>query len=57
MTKITCKNSFELNILPFLGLHLVLNVELHRPYFPSLLNPWEVEEYVPPMKFNIDYIE
>jgi hypothetical protein len=31
-------NSFDLNILPFLGLHVVFNVDLLHPYFPPLLD-------------------
>jgi hypothetical protein len=35
---------FELNMPPFLGLHLVFNVDLLQPYFPPLLDTSEIEE-------------
>jgi hypothetical protein len=38
-------NYFELNIPPFLGLHLVFNVDLLHPYFPPLLDTSEVAEH------------
>jgi hypothetical protein len=50
-------NDFELNIPPFLGLHLVFNVDLLRPYFPLLLDTSEVEEQLTPTKLNPDYLQ
>ena len=44
ITKAVGDNAFELNIPPFLGLHLVFNVDLLRPYFPPLLDTSEVAE-------------
>jgi hypothetical protein len=45
-------NSFDLNIPPFLGLHLVFNVDLLRPYFPPLLDNSEVEEQLTPIELK-----
>jgi hypothetical protein len=39
---------FELNTPPFLGMHLVLNVDLLRPYFPPLLNSSKIAEQLTP---------
>jgi hypothetical protein len=50
-------NDFELNIPPFLGLHLVFNVDLLRPYFPPLLDTSEVAEQLTPIELNPDYIQ
>ena len=50
-------NSFELSILPFLGLQPVFNVDLLHPYFPPLLDTSEVVEQLTPTKINLDYIE
>jgi hypothetical protein len=44
ITKAVGDNSFELNIPPFLGMHLVFNVDLLFPYFPPLLDTSEVAE-------------
>jgi hypothetical protein len=41
-------HDFELNIPPFLGLHIVFNVDLLRPYFPPLLDTLEIEEQLTP---------
>jgi hypothetical protein len=38
ITNVVGDNSFDLNIPRFLGLHLVFNVDLLRPYFPPLLD-------------------
>jgi hypothetical protein len=57
VTKAVGDNSFELNIPPFLGLHLVFNVDLLHPYFPPLLDTSEVVEQLTPMKLNLDYIQ
>jgi len=37
-------NAFELNILPFLGLHPVFNVDHLRPYFRPLLDTSDIAE-------------
>jgi hypothetical protein len=50
-------NYFELNIPPFLGLHLVFNVDLLHPYFPPLLDTSEVEEQLTPKDLNPDCIQ
>jgi hypothetical protein len=57
ITKAVGDNDFELNIPPFLGLHLVLNVDLLRPYFPSLLDTSEVAEQLTPTELNPDCIQ
>jgi hypothetical protein len=45
-------NYFELNLAPFLGLHLVFNVDLLRPYFPPLLDTLEILEQLTPIDIN-----
>jgi hypothetical protein len=50
-------NVFELNIPHFLGLHLVFNMDLFRPYFPPLLDTSEIEKQLTPTELNPDYIE
>jgi hypothetical protein len=50
-------NAFELNIPPFLGLHLVFNVDLLRPYSPPLLDTSEVVEQLTPTELNPDCIQ
>ena len=51
------ENYFELSILPFLGLHLLFNVELLQPYFPPLLHTSEVVEHLSHTQINLDNIE
>jgi hypothetical protein len=51
------ENYFELSIPPFLGLHPIFNVELLRPYFPPLLDTFNVAKYLTPTKINPDFIE
>jgi hypothetical protein len=48
ITKAMGDNSFEFNIPPFLGLHLVFNMDLLRPYFPPLLDTSDVAEKLIP---------
>jgi hypothetical protein len=50
-------NAFELNTLPFLGLHPMFNVDLLRPYFPPLLDTSEIIEQWTPTELNPDYME
>jgi hypothetical protein len=50
-------NSFELNIPLFLGLHLVFNVALLRPYFPPLLDTSEIGEQLTPIELNPDCMQ
>jgi hypothetical protein len=50
-------NVFELNTPPFLGLHLVFNVDLLRPYFPSLLYISEITGKLTPTELNPDCME
>jgi len=57
ITKVVGKNSFELSIPPFLGLHLVFNVELLHPYFPPFLDTSDVAELLAPTELNPDYLE
>jgi hypothetical protein len=48
ITMVVGDNAFELCIPPFLGLHLVFNVDLLRPYFPPLLDTSEEVEKLKP---------
>jgi hypothetical protein len=57
ITKAVGDNYFELNILPFLGLHPVFNVALLRPYFPPLLDTSEITEQLKPTELNLDYMQ
>jgi hypothetical protein len=57
ITKVVGDNSFELNIPPFLGLHLMFNVDILRPYFPPLLDTLEVEKQLTPTYLNPDCIQ
>ena len=50
-------NSFELNIPPFLGLRLVFNVALLRPYFPPLLDTSEIAEQLTPIELKPDCMQ
>jgi hypothetical protein len=50
-------NDFELNILPFLGLHPVFNVNLLQPYFPPLLDTSEITKQLTPTELNFDCME
>jgi hypothetical protein len=52
ITKAIGDKSFELNIPPFLGLHLVFNMDLLLPYFPPLLDTSEVVEQLTPIELN-----
>ena len=46
------ENAFELNLPPFLGVHLVFNVELLKPYFPPLLDIADVVEEINHIELN-----
>jgi hypothetical protein len=50
-------NDFELNIPPFLGLHPMFNMDLLRPYFPSLLDTSEIKEQLIPIDLKPDCIQ
>jgi hypothetical protein len=50
-------NAFELNIPPFLGLHLVFNVDLLRPYFPPLLDTSEIANQLTPIELKPEFME
>jgi hypothetical protein len=50
-------NDFELNTPPFLGLHLVFNVDLLRTYFPPLLNTSKITEKLTPIDLNPECME
>ena len=52
ITKVVGDNAFELSIPPFLGLHLVFNVDRLRPYFPPLLDTSDIAEQLTPTKLN-----
>ena len=57
ITKVVGDNAFELNIPPFLGLHLVFNVDRLRLYFPPLLDTSNITEQITPTELNPDYME
>ena len=57
ITKAVGDNSFKLSIPPFLGLHLVFNVDCLRPYFPPLLDTSNVAEQLTPTEINTDCME
>ena len=57
ITKAVGDNAFELSIPPFLGLHLVFNVDRLRPYFPPLLDTSDVAEQLTPTDLNPDCME
>jgi hypothetical protein len=57
ITKVVGSNSFELNTLPFLGLHPMFNVDLLRPYFPPLLDTSEIIEQLKTTELNHDCME
>jgi hypothetical protein len=57
ITKVVGDNDFDLKIPPFLGLHLVFNVDVLWPYFPSLLDTSEVGEQLKPTYFNPKHIQ
>jgi hypothetical protein len=57
ITKVVGSNYFELNTPPFLGLHPVFNVDLLRPYFPPLLDTYEITEQLTPTDLNPDCME
>jgi hypothetical protein len=46
-----------LDIPPFLGLHLVFNMDLLCPYFPPLLDTSKVAEQLTPKEINPKYIQ
>ena len=48
---------FELSIPPFLGLHLVFNVDRLHPYFPPLLDTSDIAEQLTPTELNTEYME
>eukprot|EP00253_Pinus_taeda_P034349 PITA_34349 len=50
-------SAFELRIPPFLGLHLVFNVDCLRPYFPPLLDTFNIAEQLTPTELNPDCME
>ena len=57
ITKFVGKNAFELSIPLFLGLHPVLNVDRLRPYFPPLLETFDIAEELTPKELNSDCME
>jgi hypothetical protein len=57
LTKAVGENAFELSIPPFLGLHPVFNVDRLRPYFPPLLDTFDMAEQLTPKELNPDYME
>jgi hypothetical protein len=56
-TKYVGDNSFEINIPPFLSLHSVFNMALLRPYFPPLLDTYEIEEKLTPIELKPDCMQ
>jgi len=57
ITKEVGENVFELWIPPFLGPHLVFNVDLLHPYFLPLLDTLDVEDQLAPIELNPNYLE
>ena len=57
ITKVVGNNAFELSIPPFLGLHLVFNVDRLHPYFPPLLDTSDIAEQLTPTELNPDCME
>jgi hypothetical protein len=57
ITKTVDSNYFELKTPPFLGLHLVFNVDLLWPYFPPLLDTSEIAEQLTPTELNPGFME
>jgi len=50
-------NDFDLSIPPFLGLHPMLNVDHLQPYFPPLLDTFDIPEQLTPTELNPYYME
>jgi hypothetical protein len=57
ITKAVGDNSFELNIPPFLRMHPMFNVDILWPYFPALLDTFEVAEQLTPTELNPECIQ
>eukprot|EP00253_Pinus_taeda_P001605 PITA_01605 len=57
ITKVVGDNGFELSIPPFLGLHLVFNVDRLQPYFPPLLDTSDIAEQLTPIDLNPECME
>jgi hypothetical protein len=57
LTNVVGSNAFELNTPPFLGLHLVFNVDLLWPYFTPLLDTLKIPEQLTPTDLNLDCME
>jgi hypothetical protein len=57
ITKVVGENAFGLSIPPFLGFHPMFNVDRLRPYFPPLLDTFDIEEQLTPTELNPDYME
>ena len=57
ITKAIKDNSFKVSIPPFLGLHLVFNVDHLWPYFPPLLDTLDVAKQLTPTKLNLYCLE
>jgi hypothetical protein len=57
ITKAVGSNYFELNTPPFIGLHPMFNVDLIQPYFPPLLQTYEIAEQMKPIELNPDCME
>jgi hypothetical protein len=57
ITKVVCRNDFELNTPPFLCLYPMFNVDLLWPYFPPLLETSEIIEQLTLTELNPDCME
>jgi hypothetical protein len=57
ITKAVGSNDFELNTPPFLGLHPIFNVDLLQPYFPPLLDTYEIAKQLKPTELNPNCME
>ena len=51
------EKSFELGILPFVGIHPMFNVDRLRSYFPPLRDTSDVVEQLTPTNLNPDCME
>ena len=52
ITKALGNNAFELSIPPFLGLDPVFNVDFLHPYFPPLLDTYDIAEKITQTELN-----
>ena len=56
ITKVVGENAFKLNIPPFLALYPTFNVDCLWPYFPLLLDTFDIAEQLTPTELNPDFM-